>query len=51
MRPHKTKKEKRRMAYRKLRRAGIEVRLAKIFRDWTDNKIQMICSGESKPIR
>jgi len=51
MRKHNTPKEKRarRKAYQKLRKAGIPVSCAIVIRDWTDNKIEMICRGEAEP--
>jgi len=53
MRKHETEKQKkeRRERYLILRFFGICPRLAVIYRDWTDNKIKMICRGEAVPIR
>lgn len=52
-RQHKTieQKKERLERYWLLRYSGIEPRKALIFRDWTDNKIAMIISGEAKPCR
>lgn len=52
-RKHETEAEKldRRLRYNKLRKAGIDPRRALIFRDWTDNKIDLICQGIANPIR
>jgi hypothetical protein len=52
-RQHKTEMQKaeRRERYSCLRACGISTRQAVLFRDWTNNKIAMICRGEAKPIR
>jgi len=51
-RRHKTPTEKflRRFYYSLLKASGISAREAAIFRDWTTNKIFMICRG-ARPIR
>ena len=51
MRRHITPEEieARRKAYQKLRKAGIAAKAARVIRDWTNNKIEMICKGEAKP--
>jgi len=50
--PHYTEeqKEKRRNKYRELRDAGIEADEARVYRDWTDEKVRRICAKECKPI-
>jgi len=52
-RKHKTKQEKeiRKNMYKKLREAGCTCHEATVFRDWTSNKIELICKGEAKPLR
>jgi hypothetical protein len=51
MRKHNTPEEKlsRKLAYTRLREIGMIAKHAVRLRDWTDNKIDMICSGEAKP--
>ena len=51
-RRHKTEQEKeiRRKMYKMLREAGLNSHEAQVYRDWTSNKIKLICSG-SKPAR
>ncbi len=53
MRPHNTIEQKfeRKMKYHELREAGISPRKAGIFRDWTNNKIDLIIEGKATPIR
>ena len=43
--PHKTKREKleRKIAYAKLRSIGLCVNASRLIRDWTDNKIDLVC--------
>lgn len=52
MRKHNTIKEKlnRRKAYNKLIAAGIPTKSATRIRDWTDNKVELVVIGISKPI-
>jgi len=51
-RKHKTEQEKeiRRKMYKMLKEAGLNSHEAQVFRDWTSNKIKLICSGEAKPL-
>jgi hypothetical protein len=51
MREHKTKQQKkaRMKAYKRLRRIGVPYKLAVRYMDWTDNKIEMIVTGQSLP--
>lgn len=40
----------RKMKYRELRAAGQSHKRARRFRDWTANKVEMICAGIAVPI-
>ncbi|MBE3092768.1 MAG: hypothetical protein IMZ51_03810 [Chloroflexi bacterium] len=46
-------KKERRIKYKLIRmfRPDISLRKARIFRDWTRNKIIMICFKEANPVR
>jgi len=51
MRQHNTleEKQKRVECYHKLRLAGVPPVHARRIKDWTDNKIELVCSGIAKP--
>lgn len=44
-------KFKRKMKYIELKEAGQSARRARIFRDWSLNRVRMICEGRADPIR